>query len=242
MKLPRASSFQQNMPAGLPNLKTAFQQKAQQALIRGVGGAAGVAIMVGLADLAALPLAAVPFATSIVLVMAACESAPAQPRAIAGGHILSTLSGLDAMVCRNRGWDGRVFDASHRHHAPASRNRRACRCHRPPFMDIFLRTGACWRDCSNYFCLLLSPRHPAANLAHFQTLSGQARGATRYFAPLSTMSVETPCARTRPSLSVMRASAVMIWRPCEITRPSARTRPVRGNIGREKLPFVSIVV
>lgn len=50
--------------------------------------------MVGLADLAALPLAAVPFATSIVLVMAACESAAAQPRAIAGGHILSTLSGF----------------------------------------------------------------------------------------------------------------------------------------------------
>ncbi len=75
-------------------MKTAFQLKAREALIRGVGGAAGIAIMVGLADLAALPLAAVPFATSIVLVMAASESAPAQPRSIAGGHILSTISGF----------------------------------------------------------------------------------------------------------------------------------------------------
>jgi CBS-domain-containing membrane protein len=50
--------------------------------------------MIGLADWAAMPLVAVPFTTSIVLVMAAPESAPAQPRAIAGGHILSTLSGF----------------------------------------------------------------------------------------------------------------------------------------------------
>ena len=84
---------------------------------------------------------------------------------------------------------------------------------------------------------------PSPNLAHFQTLMEQAlEGDDDYFAPLSTMSVETPCARTRPSLSITRASAVMIWRPCEITRPSARTRPVRGKMGREKLPFVSTVV
>jgi CBS-domain-containing membrane protein len=37
---------------------------------------------------------AVPFATSIVLVMGTPEAAPAQPRALVGGHVVATLAGL----------------------------------------------------------------------------------------------------------------------------------------------------
>jgi CBS-domain-containing membrane protein len=40
------------------------------------------------------PLMAVPFATSIVLVMGTPEAAPAQPRALVGGHQVATLVGL----------------------------------------------------------------------------------------------------------------------------------------------------
>ena len=47
-----------------------------------------------LAVRAALRLEFIPFATSIVMVMGAPEAKPAQPRAIAGGHLLSAAVGL----------------------------------------------------------------------------------------------------------------------------------------------------
>jgi CBS-domain-containing membrane protein len=37
---------------------------------------------------------AIPFATSIVLVMGSPEAEPAQPRALIGGHLVATLVGL----------------------------------------------------------------------------------------------------------------------------------------------------
>ncbi len=64
------------------------------AFVTAAGGGLGIAMMVGLAQLAGLPLVAVPFTTSIVLVMAAPESVQAQPRNIIGGHMLSALCGL----------------------------------------------------------------------------------------------------------------------------------------------------
>jgi CBS-domain-containing membrane protein len=60
----------------------------------GLGGAIGIALMVGLAQLASIPLAAVPFATSIVLVVSAPGSPQARPRNILGGHVICTLSGF----------------------------------------------------------------------------------------------------------------------------------------------------
>jgi len=39
-------------------------------------------------------LMAIPFATSIVLVMGSPEAEPAQPRALVGGHLVSTLVGI----------------------------------------------------------------------------------------------------------------------------------------------------
>jgi CBS-domain-containing membrane protein len=67
--------------------------------IRGLlAGAIGGAAAVGLMELAsvgtAYPLMAIPFATSIVLVMGTPEAEPAQPRALIGGHLLSTMVGL----------------------------------------------------------------------------------------------------------------------------------------------------
>ena len=59
-----------------------------------MGGAAGIAVMIGFVMSTGHELAAVPFTTSIVLVMSAPETAPAQPLAVAGGHVLSTLSGF----------------------------------------------------------------------------------------------------------------------------------------------------
>ena len=40
---------------------------------------------------------AIPFATSIVMVMGSPQAEPAQPRALIGGHLISTLVGLLAV-------------------------------------------------------------------------------------------------------------------------------------------------
>jgi CBS-domain-containing membrane protein len=58
------------------------------------GGAVAIALMELLSDRSGYSLVTVPFATSIVLVMGAPEAEPAQPRALVGGHVLSTLVGL----------------------------------------------------------------------------------------------------------------------------------------------------
>jgi CBS-domain-containing membrane protein len=63
-----------------------------------VAGAAGAAVAIGvmhaLSEHAAFPLMFVPFATSIVLVMGTPDAEPAQPRALLGGHLVSTAVGL----------------------------------------------------------------------------------------------------------------------------------------------------
>ena len=58
------------------------------------GGAAAIAVMEALSEHAAFPLVMIPFATSIVLVMGTPDAEPAQPRALVGGHLISTLVGL----------------------------------------------------------------------------------------------------------------------------------------------------
>lgn len=61
-------------------------------------GAAGGAVAIGVMELfsarAMFPLAAIPFATSIVLVLGSPEVEAAQPRALVGGHIVATIVGL----------------------------------------------------------------------------------------------------------------------------------------------------
>src|SRR5260370_35432110 len=53
----------------------------------------------------AFPLVAIAFATSIVLVLGSPEADPAQPRALIGGHMVSTLVGLLAVkTCEPAVW------------------------------------------------------------------------------------------------------------------------------------------
>ena len=70
-------------------------------LLAVLAGAAGGAIAIGAMEFfsahAAYPLVAVPFATSIVLVLGSPKAEPAQPRALIGGHLVSTLVGLLAV-------------------------------------------------------------------------------------------------------------------------------------------------
>jgi len=59
-----------------------------------LGGAIAIGIMEILSVRAAFPLMAIPFATSIVTVLGTPRAEPAQPRALIGGHLISTLIGL----------------------------------------------------------------------------------------------------------------------------------------------------
>lgn len=59
-----------------------------------LGGAIAIAGMEAFSVRAAFPLVAIPFATSIVMVLGSPKAEPAQPRALIGGHLVSTLVGL----------------------------------------------------------------------------------------------------------------------------------------------------
>ena len=57
------------------------------------GGAVAIAGMEAFSARAAFPLVAIPFATSIVTVLGSPKAEPAQPRALIGGHLISTFVG-----------------------------------------------------------------------------------------------------------------------------------------------------
>jgi CBS-domain-containing membrane protein len=70
-------------------------------LLAVLAGAAGGSIAIGAMEFfsarTAYPLMAIPFATSIVMVMGSPQAEPAQPRALIGGHLISSLVGLLAV-------------------------------------------------------------------------------------------------------------------------------------------------
>lgn len=73
------------------------------------GGAIAIASMAMFAASAAFPLAAIPFATSIVAVFGSPKSDPAQPRALVGGHVVATLVGLVIVkLCGPTAWAAAV--------------------------------------------------------------------------------------------------------------------------------------
>ncbi|MFL9826970.1 HPP family protein [Rhodoplanes sp. SY1] len=77
------------LPVSKPERRTLLAMLAGAA-----GGGVAIALMELFAAFGSFPLFAVPFATSIVLVMGSPEAEPAQPRALIGGHLVSTLVGL----------------------------------------------------------------------------------------------------------------------------------------------------
>jgi CBS-domain-containing membrane protein len=63
-------------------------------LISAFCAAAGIALMVTLASISAVPLGTIPFATSIVLVSGAPKSPPARTKAIVFGHLICATAGV----------------------------------------------------------------------------------------------------------------------------------------------------
>ena len=69
------------------------------------GGAIAIASMEAFSISTAFPLMAIPFATSIVTVLGSPKAEPAQPRALIGGHLISTIIGLLIVkVCGPAPW------------------------------------------------------------------------------------------------------------------------------------------
>jgi CBS-domain-containing membrane protein len=62
--------------------------------VAGAGAAIAIGAMEWFSIAGQYPLAIIPFATSIVLVVGSPDAEPAQPRALIGGHIVSALAGL----------------------------------------------------------------------------------------------------------------------------------------------------
>jgi CBS-domain-containing membrane protein len=58
------------------------------------GGAIAIGIMETFAARSSMPVMAIPFATSIVLVLGSPEVDAAQPRALIGGHLVASFIGL----------------------------------------------------------------------------------------------------------------------------------------------------
>jgi CBS-domain-containing membrane protein len=75
----------------------------RQLLFRSIGSGLGIGLMGVLAQLADEPLVLVPFATSIVLVMAAPESPQAQPKNVLVGHLTSAAFGLCTIALLGNG-------------------------------------------------------------------------------------------------------------------------------------------
>jgi len=67
--------------------------------IAGVGAAIAIGVMEWFSLESHYPLVIIPFATSIVLVIGSPQVEPAQPRALIGGHVVSTLAGLAVLHC-----------------------------------------------------------------------------------------------------------------------------------------------
>ena len=63
-------------------------------IVAGLGAAIAIGVMEWFSLTSRYPLAVIPFATSIVLVIGSHDALPAQPRALVGGHVVSTLVGL----------------------------------------------------------------------------------------------------------------------------------------------------
>jgi CBS-domain-containing membrane protein len=85
-------------PSWLQTARVAIRRNDRGNIVAGVVAGLGAAIAIGVMEWLSVashfPLAIVPFATSIVLVIGSPDAEPAQPRALIGGHIVATLAGL----------------------------------------------------------------------------------------------------------------------------------------------------
>ena len=77
--------------------------------VAGLGGAIAIGVMEWFSVAVHYPLAVIPFATSIVLVIGSPDVEPAQPRALIGGHLVTALVGFAVLKLTGpQGWAAAV--------------------------------------------------------------------------------------------------------------------------------------
>jgi len=141
--------------------------------VAGVGAAIAIGVMEWFSLESHYPLVIIPFATSIVLVIGSPQVEPAQPRALIGGHVVSTLAGLAVLHCTGpQAWAGRrcrrvgrACDVCHRHVSSAGGNQPAAGGLQQPAMVVSFRTGAGGRVAADRLCLSLAPLGPPPAMA-----------------------------------------------------------------------------
>lgn len=85
--------------------KASGRQRLLAGSAAGLGAAIAIGVMEFLSAELSYPLAVIPFATSIVLVIGAPDAVPAQPRALIGGHLVATLTGFAVLAtCGSHPW------------------------------------------------------------------------------------------------------------------------------------------
>ena len=85
---------ERDLGEGRPRMQDCFATARCRPPCAAQAAALAIYIMESSAALTAYPMAAIPFATSIVLVISQPDAVPAQPRALIGGHLVSALVGL----------------------------------------------------------------------------------------------------------------------------------------------------
>ena len=79
------------------------------AILAGTGSALAIGVMELLSVASNFPMAVIPFATSIVLVIAMPDAVPSRPRALVGGHLVATIMGLIVVTLAGpQGWAAAV--------------------------------------------------------------------------------------------------------------------------------------
>ncbi len=138
------------------------------------GGAVAIGIMEAFSTRAAIPLMAIPFATSIVLVMGSPDVEAAQPRALIGGHILATIVGLLVVkIVGPEPWAaalavGLATAAMHytrTFHPPAGIDPLLVVVNNMPW-SFFACTGRSGCGSARAFCIHMAPSHPPLFMAN----------------------------------------------------------------------------
>ena len=176
--------------------------------LAGLGGAIAIATMEWLSTTAHYPLAVIPFATSIVLVIGAPEAVPAQPRAPVGGHLVATLVGFAVLwVTGPQAWAAALAvglvhsrDVPHRDVPPAGGHQSAAGRLRQPAVVVPARAGAGRRAAAGCLRLRLAPLGQPPAMAAASAID-RARAVIRLAVlALASCSVKRSPSRTRMML------------------------------------------
>lgn len=89
--------------SGNSSLTAALRDCGVPAVLCGLGCGIAIYVMQSSSALTEYPMAAIPFATSIVLVISQPHAVPAQPRALVGGHVIAALVGLCVLALTGPG-------------------------------------------------------------------------------------------------------------------------------------------